>query len=129
MVNLKIVALGYYLPVVGTLLLAEFTLLDDDLTIGEMLVCSCAVSFVAGFAAGIRPDGFTASAVAKSALTTAIAGLCLAAVMAYFVLSNPPLAWITVGATGLISLGGLRTIDKIQKLTTEEVIDRVRKKR
>ena len=125
--NIKIVLVGFYLPAYTTLLAqwmaAQGLFSEVELTTMVMVMWASVISFIGGVSAAYRSSTLL-NDLLRSGLNTAVMGACLAFVSTYWTLSRPTLAWITVGLSGLLSLGGLASIDFIN----QQIKQRLKKK-
>jgi len=122
MVNLKIVLLGFYFP-------ASFfigMISTRHLTIRETVGWAIAISFIGGFCAAYRNTN-NLNLMFKSALNTAVLGAVVGLCATYWTDDKPELSWIAIGLSGLLSLGGLASIDWVTKLAKRQAEKRLDK--
>lgn len=112
--NIKIVLVGFYLPAYGTVIaqwmIAQGLIEEVQLTTLEMVMWASIISFVGGVSAAYRSSTII-NDLLRSGLNTAVMGACLAFVSTYWTLDKPALAWLTIGLSGILSLGGLATVE------------------
>ena len=117
--NLKIVLFGFYSPAYG-FLVAQNIISEVELTTLEMILWASVISFIGGIAAAYRSSN-KANDIFKSGVNTAVMGGSLAAVSTWFTLDKPNLTWIFIGLSGILSLGGLATIDWVVSLSKNTI--------
>ena len=113
--NLKIVLFGFYGPAYA-FLLAQNIISEVELTTLEMVLWASIVSFIGGIAAAYRTSNIL-NDIFKSGVNTGVMGACLAFAATWFTLEKPALAWLFIGLSGILSLGGLATIDWVVSLS------------
>ena len=116
--NLKIVLVGFYIPAsavaLAETLIAQGLIEEVQLTTLEMVLWASAISFIGGVSAAYR-SSIKVNDLLRSGLNTAVMGSCLAFVSTFWTLDRPALAWLTIGLSGLLSLGGLATVDWVSR--------------
>ena len=115
MINVKIVLFGFYFPAYA-FLFAQNIISEVELTTLEMILWASVISFIGGIAAAYRSTN-AVNDIIKSGVNTGVMGGCLAAVATWFTLEKPALAWLFIGLSGILSLGGLATIDWVVSLS------------
>ena len=111
MVNLKIVLLGFYFP--ASVFLAVYE--SKHLTITETVAWAMLISFIGGASAAYRTTN-DLNILAKSALNTTVLGAVIALGATYWTLDHPAYNWLAIALSGLLSLGGLASIDWVIKV-------------
>ena len=123
MINAKIVILGFYFPAYTLMLIqwmiAQGIIKEVNLTSLEMILWASIISFIGGVSAAYR-SSLKPNDLLRSGLNTAIMGGCLAAIATYVTLERPALAWLVIGLSGLLSLGGLATVDWVRQLAQKK---------
>jgi len=117
--NIKIVLFGFYGPAYG-FLVAQNIISEVELTTLEMVMWASVVSFIGGIAAAYRTSNIV-NDIFKSGVNTGVMGGCLAFVATWFTLEKPALAWLSIGLSGILSLGGLATIDWVVSLSKNTI--------
>ena len=116
--NIKIVLIGFYVPAYSFAalqwMIAQGIIDEVELTTIEMVLWASVISFIGGVSAAYR-NSTLLNDLLRSGLNTAVLGACLAFVSTYWTLSRPALAWLTIGLSGLLSLGGLATVDWVSR--------------
>jgi len=119
MINVKIVLFGFYFPAYA-FLIAQNIISEVQLTTLEMILWASIISFIGGIAAAYRSSN-SANDIFKSGVNTAVMGGSLAAVSTWFTLDKPNLTWVFIGLSGILSLGGLATIDWVVSLSKNTI--------
>ena len=117
--NLKIVLFGFYGPAYA-FLVAQNIISEVELTTLEMILWASVISFIGGIAAAYRSSN-KANDIFKSGVNTAVMGGSLAAIATWFTLEKPALTWLFIGLSGILSLGGLATIDWVVSLSKNTI--------
>ena len=125
-INTQIVIIGYYVPVlVGAVIDAAVSKLPTatEPTLVEQVAWAASISFIGGVSAAWRISDEW-QVLLKSGLNTAILGISIVMVATHFTDDKPALQWGVIGVSGLLSLGGLATVDWAVKLTRKRVESR-----
>ena len=80
------------------------------LSVVEMVAWSACVSMAGGIAAAWR-ETHQCSTIVKTGLNTAVFGVSIILLSSYWTSQSAPLAWSAIGASGILSLGGLAIVD------------------
>ncbi len=124
MLNLKIVLLGFYFP--ASLLIAAIKMTPRELTIYETVGWAMVISFIGGMSAAYRTTN-SVNDIFKSAINTTVLGACIALFATFWTIDRPGYAWLAIATSGLLSLGGLATIDWVQKTFKKQAEKRLDK--
>lgn len=128
MINVKIVLFGFYFPASLVMMyqwaLAQGLFSEVELTTLEMMMWASLISFIGGVSAAYRTSSFF-SDLFRSGMNTMVMGACLAAISTYWTLDKPAFAWLVIGCSGILSLGGLATIDWLTKLIKQKIQKKV----
>lgn len=81
-----------------------------NMTPAEMVTWAAIVSALGGVAAAWRTSNHIPD-LAKTGANTAVLGASLVLLSSYWTTQNTTLAWSAIGLSGIISLGGLATVD------------------
>lgn len=111
----------------GVSLLAAVVATTRPLTIVEMVVWAAVLSFVGGCASSMRRTDVERPILTliQYGLNTGVMGASLAMMAWYWVAESPTMAWVIVGATGILSLGGLATIDAVVSVVRQRLEKKV----
>ena len=115
--NVKLVLAGYLAP---WILVAATDIVAVPMSPVEQAAWAAGVSFVGGLAAAWRTSNEYA-VLTKTGVNTAILGVSIVMVSTYWTHDRPGLAYLVIGVSGLLSLGGLAAVDWAYEMTQKRI--------
>lgn len=111
------VSYGLGVPIIAQTDVAQMTQL-------ELMAWAFGVSLAGGIASALRKRKVTATDIVKVGVNTGVMGLSLALIASNFT-DDPNSNWLIIGVCGILSLGGISTVDWVEETIRNKVGKRI----